>query len=69
MLFVPSDHKLDKQLNSVISKRSGQRVAYTVVCEEDHLLSAMRCFSIAEYKKTGSIFSPINTKKHSKCGV
>ena len=69
MLFVPSDHKLDKQLNSVISKTSGQRVAYTVVCEEDHLLSAMRCFSIAEYKKTGSIFSPINTKKHSKCGV
>ena len=69
MLFVPSDHKLDKQLNSVISKTSGQRVAYTVVCEEDHLLSAFRCFSVAEYKRTGVIFNPINTKKHSKCGV
>ena len=62
-------HKLDKQLNSVISRSSGQRVAYSVVCDEDHLLAAFRVFAIAEYMKNGTVFSPVNTKKHSKLGV
>lgn len=65
-LFVPSDHKLDKQLNSVIATTSGQRVAYSVVSDEDHLLSAFRVFAIAQWNCEFSLLKPVGSKKFSK---
>lgn len=68
-LFVPSDHKLDKQLNSVISTNNGQRVVYSVVCDEDHLFSAFRVFAIAHFNTEFSNLHPVNFKKFSKLGA
>ena len=49
-LLCPLDYKLDVQLNSIISTQSGTRTVYSVVSEEDHLLAAFRCFSLAEWQ-------------------
>jgi len=68
-LFVPSDHKLDKQLNSVIATTSGQRTAYSVVSEEDHLFAAFRVFALAEWIINGAILKPMSSKKFSKLGA
>jgi hypothetical protein len=67
-LWVPYDHKLDIQLNSVIATVNANRTVYSVVCPEDHLFAAFRVFAIAEwYGKY--INSSINkSKKIDKCG-
>lgn len=67
-LIVPSNHKLDKQLNSVISTNSGQRTVYNVVSEEDHLLSAFRVFGIATWYTEYSSLVGVRSKKFSKLG-
>ena len=68
--FVPSNHNLDKQLNSVISHTTGQRVVYELATgDDDHLLSAMRVFSIANWNIAGNIMRPLNHKKFSKLGA
>ena len=67
-LIVPSNHKLDKQLNSVISTNSGQRTVYNVVSEEDHLLSAFRVFGIATWYTEFSSLTGVRSKKFSKLG-
>jgi hypothetical protein len=67
-LFVPSDHKLDKQLNSVIATTSGQRTAYSVVSEEDHLFSAFRVFAVAHWYQEFNLLKPMVTKKFAKLG-
>lgn len=68
-LFVPYEGKLDTQLNSVIASNGGLRVAYSVVCEEDHLLSAFRVFGIAYFICEFKNFKPLGNKKFSKIGV
>jgi hypothetical protein len=68
-LFVPSDHKLDKQLNSVIATNSGQRTAYSVVSEEDHLFAAFRVFAIAHWYNEFNLLKPMSNKKFSKIGA
>lgn len=68
--FVPSNHNLDKQLNSVISHKTGPRVAYELATgDDDHLLSAMRVFSIANWQVNGGILKALNSKKFSKLGA
>lgn len=68
-LFVPSDHKLDKQLNSVIATTNGMRTVYSVVSEEDHLFSAFRVFAIAQFNTEFIGLQPVNRKKFSKLGA
>jgi hypothetical protein len=63
---LPLDYKLDMQINSVIATQSGQRTVYSVVSEEDHLLSAFRVFSIAEWQTEGKCSKKINIKRFSK---
>lgn len=67
--LLPIDFVLDKQLNSIVGMKSGQRMVYEVVGAEDHLLSAFRVFAISEWQKNAASFSPVNIKQHSKVGV
>lgn len=68
-MSIPSDHKLDIQINSVIATTSGLRTAYTVVSAEDHLFSAFRVFALCEWYHAFSVLKPLNSKKFSKVGV
>ncbi len=68
IVLLPVDFVLDKQLNSIVGMKSGQRMVYEVVGAEDHLLSAFRVFAIAEWQKNAASFSPVNIKIHSKIG-
>jgi hypothetical protein len=67
-LSIPSDHKLDVQVNSVIATNSGIRTVYTVVSAEDHLFSAFRVFALAEWYHAFSILKPLHTKQFAKEG-
>ena len=67
-LFVPKDHKLDLQLNSVISNQTINRVTYEVAGDEDHLFAAFRVFAIAEWAKEFEILNSIKSKKSDKLG-
>ena len=68
-LVLPLDYRLDKQLNSVVSSMTGTRTVYECISDEDHLLAAMRVFSIAQWALEFTIVKPLNTKKFSKSGV
>ncbi len=68
-LYLPLDYKLDTQLNSVISLQSGNRTVFRTVSEEDHLLSAFRVFSIAQWMNEFNLLKPIIKKKFAKTGV
>lgn len=68
-MSLPIDYKLDIQLNSIMSTQSGTRTVYAVVCDEDHLLSAFRCFAYAEWLNEWKIVKGIKKKKHCKSGV
>jgi len=65
-MYCPLDYKLDMQLNSLISTQSGARTVYSVVSDEDHLLSSLRCFAIAEWQHEFSIMKTMKRKKFSK---
>lgn len=67
-LWVPHDHKLDLQLNSVIASVTANRTAYSVACAEDHLLSAFRAFAIAEWHTKFLSLGSIKNKKVDKVG-
>lgn len=67
-LFVPLDHKLDLQLNSVVSTQTSNRVVYEVVGEEDHLFAAFRVFAIAEWATEFSILNSAKSKTVDKIG-
>ena len=67
-MSIPSDHKLDIQMNSVIATNSGLRTAYSVVSAEDHLFSAFRVFALAEWMHEWSILKPLHSKRFDKVG-
>jgi hypothetical protein len=67
-MSIPSDHKLDIQINSVIATTSGLRTVYTVVSAEDHLFSAFRVFAICQWMHEFSVLKPLNSKKFDKVG-
>jgi hypothetical protein len=67
-LFVPKDHKLDLQLNSVVSNQTINRVTYEVAGGEDHLFSAFRVFAVAEWAKEFAILNSIKSKVVDKFG-
>ena len=51
-LNIPTDYKLDDQINSVISTTSGTRKTYICISESgDHLFDSFRVFAIAEWLK------------------
>ena len=51
-LNLPTDYKLDDQINSVISTTSGTRKTYLCISESgDHLFDSFRVFAIAEWLK------------------
>ena len=66
--ILPLDYKLDMQLNSVLAMQSGNRILYTCVADEDHLLSAFRVFAIAEWFNQFNLMKPIRKKQFSKSG-
>jgi hypothetical protein len=68
-MLLPIDYKLDVQLNSIISTQTGNRTVYSVVSEEDHLLAAFRCFSLAEWMNEWKTVRNINRKQFYKGGV
>lgn len=55
---IPQDYKFDMQINSVMGIRSGTRVRYKCVCEEDHLFDAWRVFAISEWLKYSFNMTP-----------
>jgi len=59
---LPTDYKLDMELNSVISMQSGTRTVYACVCEAgDHLFDAFKVFSIAQWLKNDfNLTKPLN---------
>jgi hypothetical protein len=68
-LSLPLDHKLDIQLNSVISTTNATRTIYECVAEEDHLFASFRVFAIAEWLNEFNILRPLTLKKFAKGGV
>lgn len=48
---IPTDYKLDMQFSQVVSIRSGTRIKYKSLSENDHLFNAWRPFCIAEWLK------------------
>ncbi len=69
LMDLPVDHKLDKQLNSVISMQSGNRTVYEVVSEDDHLFQAFQVFSIAHWSNEFNLLKPVIKRSHAKSGV
>jgi uncharacterized protein (UPF0216 family) len=67
---LPIDHKLDTQLNSVISIQSGNKTLYECISKSngDHLFAAWRVFAIAEWKNYMSTTNSIKRKTFSKIG-
>lgn len=58
-LNIPSDYKLQDQINSVISTSSGTRKIYACISESgDHLFSGWRVFAIAEWLKASFSDTP-----------
>lgn len=68
-IMCPIDYKLDIQLNSIISTQSGARTVYSVVSDEDHLLSAFRVFAYAEWQCEFKNLRSIRKKTFSKLGA
>lgn len=68
-MLLPLDYKLDIQMNSLISMKSGNRTIYECVCEEDHLLQAFQVFFIAQWLNEFASTNPTSRKKHSKVGA
>ena len=69
---LPLDHKLDRQLNSVISFRSKNslRTIYECACElGDHLFQSMQIFSITQWINEFNNSKSIIKKKFCKSGV
>ncbi|GAH11771.1 unnamed protein product, partial [marine sediment metagenome] len=49
---IPTDYKLDDQINSVVSTMSGTRKKYLCISESgDHLFSSFRVFAITQWLK------------------
>lgn len=67
---LPIDHKLDTQLNSVISIQSGNKTLYECISKSngDHLFAAWRVFAIAEWKNYMTNTNSIKRKTFSKIG-
>ena len=67
---LPIDHKLDTQLNSVISIQSGNKTLYECISKSngDHLFAAWRVFAIAEWKNYMTTTNSIKRKTFSKIG-
>ncbi|MFA5879922.1 MAG: Hint domain-containing protein [Candidatus Margulisiibacteriota bacterium] len=63
-ISMPTDYTFSKQLNGLISFKSGNRIVYEVKTGEDHVLAAFRVFGIAyfsnEFKKLTEM---VNKKK------
>lgn len=68
-LDLPTDYKLDQQLNSVVSMQSGTRTIYQCVSQQDHIFQAFQVFAIAEWMCYFSLIRPIGNKKFCKSGV
>lgn len=66
---LPIDYKLDKQLNSVISTRSGNRTIYEVASESDHIFQAFQVFAITEWRNEFAKSKPTRNTNHAKSGV
>ena len=50
-IILPIDYKFDKQINAVVAIKSGTRIRYKCVSEENHLFDAWRVFAISEWLK------------------
>ena len=48
---IPLDYKLNAQISQVVSFRSGTRIRYKCIMENDHLFSAWRVWAIAQWVK------------------
>ena len=68
-IIIPLDIKFDIQFNSVKAVQSGNRTIYDSTAEEDHLFSAFRVFSIAQWDKEWQNIRPVVKKKWYKSGV
>jgi hypothetical protein len=69
LMYIPQDFKFDIQISNVVSMLSGKRNIYSCVAEEDHLISAFRVFSIAEWQCKFKNIKSLKRKKFSKIGV
>lgn len=69
IIDLPTDYKLDKQLNSVVSMQSGTRTIYSCVTEDDHLFQAFQVFSIAHWMCEFALLKPVVKTTFCKSGV
>lgn len=69
LMECPPDDKMDNQLNCIISKQSMNRVLYSCIAEEDHLLAAFRVFAISQWSNEFNLIAPVMTKKFCKSGA
>ena len=69
MLHLPTDYKLEKQLNSLISMKSGTRRIYRCTAGEDHLLDALKVFAIMEWLSNSFLKTPNNKNKSWGLGI
>ena len=63
---LPIDHKLDEQLNTVVSMQSGTRTTYACLAKADHIFQAFQVFSIAHWQAEFLGRKPIKTKQFCK---
>lgn len=68
-LDLPLDHKLDQQLNSIVSMQSGQRTVYECISENNHIFQAFQVFSIVHWNCEFLNLKPIRGKNFCKSGV
>jgi len=60
-MVIPIDYKFQTQFENVISTKSGTRVIYACLNENDHLFDAFKTFSIAQWlKKDFNQTKPVN---------
>lgn len=69
LLELPLDFKFEIQITSVVSMISGKRNIYQCLAEEDHLFSAFRVFTIAQWNYEFKTVKALKKKKFAKMGV
>lgn len=66
---LPSDGKLDKQLNGIRAIRATTKIIYKCIYSDDHLLQSYQVMAIMDWKKEFNLLKPLKNKKFFKSGV